>query len=238
MKFSSAIFLPLILNKCSHIVGKSNENNPPDIMLTPDENQIIASIKEGLKKIDELVNREGAKLRIGFNSENGFKVLNFSFVANESASYKHLRILDETTEKAVNLVWGSKNLCPSVKFTNDFGQTLNIQGRELEISFADVLSDWERLGKDDLFILGVKILAIWLGASLSKLIISAIAFLAFNIMVLGLVIVSGMILLSILKWIIEKTGWTSEDVKAWVQATIEEIIKVINEVFQFLQRLM
>jgi hypothetical protein len=47
-------------------------------------------------------------------------------------------------------------------------------------------------------------LAIWLGATIVKLVVSAIAFVAMNILILSVIVSAGLILL----WLLEKTGWS------------------------------
>ncbi|MCS7265978.1 MAG: hypothetical protein NZ805_14240 [Armatimonadetes bacterium] len=109
-----------------------------------------------------------------------------------AANYRHLQIVRKSTGEAVNLLWGWKGLLPSIKFTDDRVNTLRARnGQILEIGFVDIDGSRGRQALDWIET-GVKVaavaFAIWLGAGIARDTLSAIGFLAFNAMVLGLLV--------------------------------------------------
>jgi len=237
LSLAPVLISPGLISSCSRVISP-DEKKPPDISLESDIDQVSYTVKNQFDRLNKLVS-EGRSFRVGFPADYGSEVLEFSFVSNDAASYKHLRVVRESDGSAVNLVWGSKNLSPSVKFTDDAGNTLVIGGRELEISLSDVFEGWSDLSSGELLKLGIKMVAIgfavWLGAKVASLFISAISFLAFNALVLGLLIVGATIVITILKWIIEKTGWTVSDVEELFRQTLNYIINLINEIINFIK---
>ncbi|MEW6610110.1 MAG: hypothetical protein AB1352_00560 [Patescibacteria group bacterium] len=197
--------------------------SPPDIILEGDEEKLAKILQGQLEKLNSLVQNQSQTLQVGIG---GGEILAFS-VSNDNASYPHLKIVRESTGKAVHLLWGSKNLFPSIKFVEDSGEQLVEIGLN-EVSGGDTPRDWLKTG--------IKVLAlalvIWLGASIGKAILAAIAFLAFNAMVLALLVLA----VAILAWIADKFGWTTDDVYQFFKEAIEKLIEFLKEVADFLKR--
>jgi hypothetical protein len=73
-------------------------------------------------------------------------------------------------------------------------------------------------------------LAVWLGAKVVGWIVAAVAFLAFNAMVIGLVIAGVTVLSGLLKWLAELTGWTIEDITELLGRAAEELLAFFDEI--------
>ena len=196
---------------------------PPDIVLEGDDEQLARTVSGQLEILQTLVQNSSRILRVGIG---GSEVLAFS-ISQDNASYPHLKIVRETTGKAVHLLWGSKNLFPSIKLVDDNGEQLVEVGLN-EVSNGNTSRDWLKIG--------IKVLAltlvVWLGASIGKAILAAIAFLAFNAMVLALLVLA----VAVLAWIAEKFGWTIDDIYQFFKEAIEKLVEFLKEVIDFLKR--
>ena len=110
---------------------------------------------------------------------------------------------------------------------------------ELTLGFREVISDLETLSKVGLLELAWKLLAlglvIWLGAKIVGLIISAMAFIAFTVFVLGAVMIAVEASIAIFNWLMEKTGWEEADIKAFFEKVIIELEHSCEEVTVFIQ---
>lgn len=204
----------------------------PVLVLEGDEAQLATIVRGQFPQLYELALNPGTTFRIGFASGRGFEVLTFSFSDSSVTNYRHLRVLRESTGEVVNLLWGQKGFLPSIKFTDDNGNTLQARnGQNLEIGFVDVggLKGRQAL---DLIATGVKVaaiaFAIWLGAGVARSFLSAIGFLAFNAMVLGLLAAGLGVTLPLVKWVVENV--TVEDVKRFFGQLIDDIISLFSEI--------
>ncbi len=90
----------------------------------------------------------------------------------------------------------------------------------------------------DWIIAGIKIfgvaLLIWIGFSLAKYIAAAVAFIAFNAMAIGLVLAGLGIFITIIKWVLDRTGITMDDVIAFFQQTISYLVNLLTDVMSYL----
>jgi len=203
--------------------GSQHRHQPPDIILQGNENELanqLSSVYDKLKRLSEDTN---SSLRIGFECGHSMDVLRLHFCEPKSgvANYKHLRIVRESTNEAIRLIWGRDGIVPTVRFVNDDGTILQYgDGKEMEFKLKD-LTGASPTKPIDWLSLGAKVLAIgfaiWLGAQVAKLVVSAIAFIAFNAMVIGALMMAG----GLLKWFIDLTGLTWEDVKSFTSQTVE-----------------
>jgi hypothetical protein len=196
--------------------------------------ELAQTIKSQYTKLQALAENAGRQLRIAFPFDGGQEVLRLTIVAGGAARYRHVRVERETTGEAANLLWGREGLYPSIKLTDDNGRTIVKDGKDLEFSFQLA----QRKGRDprSWLELGIKIAAIallvWLGASILKPIVAAIAFIAFNAMVIGIAIAGVALLVVVVRWILDVTGWTLEDVRAMFERSMAEILQVLTNVVQ------
>lgn len=129
---------------------------------------------------------------------------------------------------AMNLAPGKNSeldLWPELKFTDMSGNVLrDREGKLLQFSFADFKK--EKMSASDWLLLGVKVfavgLALWLGFKIIGLVIAGIAWLAFNLLVLGIL----MSAVAAFAWLINKTGWNFEGVRIFFQSFSERIREI------------
>jgi hypothetical protein len=220
--------------------GSQQRIQPPDIILSDDEDpQKLAKRLSGLySKLEQLSNDTSRCLRIGFKCGDRMDVLRLHFCDPENgvADYKHVRIVRESTDEAIRLIWGRDGIVPTVKFVNDGGEVLkDSNGKEMEFKVKD-LTGASPTKPIDWLSLGAKVLAIgfavWLGAEVAKLVVSAIAFIAFNAMVIGAL----MMLAGLVKWFIDLTGLTWEDVKSFMSQTVEKLAQALVDGANFIMQ--
>lgn len=209
-----------------------------DLTLTTDEEPIVRAVRGQYDVLKALAEDGTRQLRIVFPSSRGQEVVRLHIVRGGAASYRHVRLVRESTGEVANLLWGREGVHPSIKLTDDAGRTLVRHGKPLEFSFGLVRRDGQ--GPQSWLELGIKIAAIallvWLGASILKPIIAGIAFIAFNAMVIGIVVAGVAFLVGIVRWILDVTGWTMEDVAALFERTIDELRRFFREIINVLVR--
>jgi len=208
----------------------SRTRREPDITLTADVERLAETIRSQYTKLKTIAHDASTQLRIAFPMNDGQDILSLSIVPNGAANYRHVRIVRESNGDVANLLWGREGLYPSIRFTDDQGRTIVRNGRPLEFSFRSVQR--EGRGPVSWLELGIKIAAIgllvWLGASILKPIVAALAFIAFNAMVIGIAIAGVVLVVGILRWILDVTGWTLKDVRQMFERTVEEFVGLLR----------
>jgi hypothetical protein len=203
-----------------------------DIVLSSDHDQLVRTVKSQYERLKAMAQDESQRVRLVFAAANGPEALIVSIVAGGAARYRHARLVRESTGEVANLLWGREGIHPSIKLADDAGRTIVRDGKPLEFSFGAVRRDGR--GPRSWLELGVKIAAIallvWLGASILKPIVAAIAFIAFNAMVIGIVIFGVALLVGIVKWIAELTGWRLRDAAAFFDRSVDEIAQLLREI--------
>ncbi len=210
-----------------------------DIMLTGSDTELAETAGRQFSRLWDMTQNPGREVTVGFSAAGTAEVLRMSFVKNQSADYSHLRIVRQSTGEAANLLWGLENFLPAIKLADDTGRPLVKDGREMAVDFssAKVVSE-SALASIDLLELGAKVaiiaLAIWLGAAVGKAILAAIGFIAFNAMVLGLLVLALGAISPLLEKIGDITGWKVEDVKGFIESGTDRL----KEFFEGSQRLL
>lgn len=209
----------------------------PDVILRGSETELAEQVRGSYSRLNEIAKDTRRSLRIGFYIGERMEVLRMHFCdpKEDVANYKHVRIVKESTGEAIRLVWGWDGIKPAIRFVNDEGKLLVVNGNVLEFQItggqgklAANSIDWLSLGAKWLAV-GF---AIWLGAQVAKLIVSAVAFLAFSAMVIGAL----MMAVGIIKPILELTGWTFDDVKSFIGRAIEELANALLEGAEFIRQ--
>lgn len=117
------------------------------------------------------------------------------------------------------------------------GNTLIVDGVELEFAIS---SDSGTDGPtnqtaNDFLILAMKVLgiaiAIWLGASVIKLVAAAIAFVAFNAMTFAFIAIAGSLAYFILKRVLDYMGWTYDDVVNFLIQSWNRILDLLEQLY-------
>ena len=79
-------------------------------------------------------------------------------------------------------------------------------------------------------VLGIAI-AIWLGASVIKLVAAAIAFVAFNAMTFAFIAIAGSLAYFILKRVLDYMGWTYDDVVNFLIQSWNRILDLLEQLY-------
>lgn len=240
---SGLLALPLF-NKCQNTFppefqDRNSDNFQSrllgDIILDGSEEEIASTVKKQYPLLKSLVDNPGQEKIIAYKNSSGKPLfLKISVVKEKAASYHHVCLQKENGE-AAHLLWGMDGIYPSIKFTDDNGETLRINRTEMEFPLKSL--DGTISTPIDWLILGIKILAaallIWIGASILKYVLAAIAFIAFNAMAIALVIIGLSIFIPIIKWILEKTGWTLNGIVNFFERTINDIIDLLLDITRY-----
>lgn len=204
-------------------------DNSPDVVLDSDLDNLANTVKQQFGRIKNIVDNSGDIFRIGLSDR---EVIQMSFIKTKGSDYKHVRFERESNGDAANLTIERDGVYPVVQLTDDEGEILSRDGEDLSFSFRSFVSE----DNDESWLeIGIKItaiaLALWLGLSIARGILAGLAFLAFNAMVLGLVVAS----ISFLSWIIEATGWNVDDVRDFFDQTVAEIKQFFERIINALQ---
>ncbi len=221
------------------IEGCLNIDGPPapEVLLTGNPEIDAESIKGIYKRIEQIVKDPLDKLRVGWLKGEQIKVVALSYIQDAKGD-KRAVIIDEQTGKSSFLGFGIKVLSPSIKFMDDKGKTLLDEGgKEMEYALLDFNKNGapaKSFDATDWLILAIKAVAIgfavWIGAKVLGLIIGAVAFVAFNVMIIGLVIAGVVALGVVAKWVIDRTGWNYETAKDFFGKTVEDIKVMFQDI--------
>lgn len=210
-----------------------------DIMLGESEADLVETAGRQFNRLWTMAQNPGREVTLGFSTGGAQEVLRMSFVKNQSADYTHLRVVRESTGEAANLLWGLENFLPAIKLADDTGQPLVKNRREIAVDFGSAKAVSVSVPISiDLLEIGAKVaiiaLAIWLGAAVGKAVLAVIGFIAFNAMVLGLVVLALGAISPLLEKIGDLAGWKVEDVKGFIESGAERLKEFFAEAQELL----
>ncbi len=218
------------------LFSKSSNKNKIDLLITGSEEEIASTIKNQFALIEDMAKNYGKEKIIAYYDNNSIKKLSLEIIKGKLAAYPYLRITKMDTNESVNVLWGIDGIYPSLKFVDDNGNLLVKDNQKIE--FAIRKNQSTKFSSIDWLELGIKIFAfallIWLGATVLKYVIAAISFVAFNALVLGIIIAGVALIAPIIKWIINTTHWSIEDIKYMFLRAIEEIKIFLYEIQGYL----
>lgn len=220
--------------------GDGNEplqEPPPDLVLDGDDAKLASLVRSQFSRLYDLARNPGTTLRVGIPTGRGMEVLAFSFSDTGAANYRHLLIVRESTGEVVNLVWGWKGFLPSILLTDDRGNPIRgLSGQPIEVGFSDVREKSSRQAADWIAT-GVKVAAVafalWLGAQIGRAILSALAFLAFNAMLIGLFVAAIATVSPAIEWLLRNISL--QDVENFFGQLVSDIIRLFTEISQTLE---
>lgn len=209
-----------------------------DILLEGTEEQIAQALQNKHSLIQDLYNNPGKEISIGFTQDRNYNVLKLSFVNDNIVSYPHLKMVNTSTNEVANVVWGIDGIYPSIKFVDNYGNVIIKNGKPLEFAL-NIPSKLNKVNSpSDWIIIGIKVfgiaLILWIGFSIVKYIAAAIAFIAFNAMAIGLVLAGAALVIQVLKWILDRTGITMNDVVVFFQRAVSSIVNLLIEVMNYI----
>lgn len=203
----------------------SNIQENVDLFISGSEEEIASKVRNQYALIEDMVKNFGKEKIIAYSDNNSIKKLSLSIIKDKLTNYIYLRITKMDNNESVNILWGLDGFFPSLKFVDDNGNILVKDNKKMEFTLRKtVRREYSSL---DWLELGIKIFAfallIWLGVTVLKYVIAAIAFVAFNALVLGIIIAGLALILPVIKWIIQMTKWSLVDIKFMFFRPVEDL---------------
>ncbi len=225
-----------VLSACKESPIEPDPNKDPELTFSDNSESNALTIEKNSGKIRAVAEKD-KNLKINFRTkQNSNSFVYLRHLINQSADYRHIVIEKENGETA-NLLWGWKGIKPSVRLADKSGKTIVLNGVELEfaISSGTETDNPTNQTANDFLILAMKVLgiaiAIWLGASVIKLVAAAIAFVAFNAMTFAFIAIAGSLAYLILKRILDYMGWTYDDVVNFLIQSWNRILDLLHELY-------
>ncbi|MCX7925992.1 MAG: hypothetical protein N2554_09310 [Fimbriimonadales bacterium] len=176
-------------------------------------------------------------MRLAKSTEAPDETLVFTLVRNDAGDYPHLRIARPKTGEHANFVFGgSVAQGITLRLTDDRGRTLQRNGQPLEFALFDTRSSSH--APHNWLETGIRIAAlaflIWIGAVIVRGVAAAVGFVAFNLIVLGLLAAGLSVAIPVIRWFLETSGIDRETVRRFVEQTTETILALLREVANWL----
>ncbi|MDW8107033.1 MAG: hypothetical protein RMK45_06090 [Armatimonadota bacterium] len=180
---------------------------------------------------------ESPPLRVLVPTNASEEIFHFTLVRNAADDYPHLRVVRPKTGEHANFVFGgSLPQGITLRLTDDSGRTLQRDGRALEFP----LSNPRSRAPQDWIATGIRIAAlafvVWLGAIIVRGVAAAVGFVAFNLIVLGILAATAGVVIPIIRWFLDTSGITWETVRQFIEQTVETIVALLREVADWLAR--
>lgn len=213
------------LNGCFEVISAE-----PDVIFDGTAGD-AKKVSELWPKLQAMVKKPFEQLRIGLLQNEEITVVRL-WVDDKA----HLYFFNEETGQAGSLRFGWKKLSPSIKFVDSEGNLLKDGDKEMEYAF------WGDKGAPALtaidtgqwFLWAIEAVAIglgvWLVAKVGIFLLSALAFVAFNLMVLALLVAGAAIIYGAAQIFFKTTGITVDDVKEWFLGKVEDLNIFISQV--------
>lgn len=202
--------------------GKKEQKS--DIILSGSDAQIASVAKAQWPMIEYLANNPGKEKVVEFISDSGKKIF-LAISSQKGDDGRFVKVRDIETGRSVRISFVRDGVSPALNFLYNDGQSFTYK----------VFNGANKTGETtlaSLFTAGLAVagvgLAVWLGASVGKFIIATVAFLAFNLMMLGVVIAAGAFAISFFKTM----GWDSEVIINFLKAVFENVVEEVRYIIQ------
>lgn len=213
-----------------------------EITLSDDLSAVKQALQDAFADVQDLIHGNYDSLWIRYPDESankgGDRHLRLAFLNNDAAPYRHLRV-EKADGEAANLVWDRKGIAPAISFVDDEGTPLERDGTELTYSLASAVDSWDALQGEGILDAGVKVLAVgfaaWLGVQVAGAVLSAIAFLTYTALVLGLILVAMEAGDDMLAWIVDKTGWSEEQLEGFFEEGMARLGDQLSRISDFVE---
>jgi len=233
---ASIPFFGVLSSACKNSPVEPESGKSPEISFSDNEESNAVTIEKNSRLIRDIAEKDKDLKIIYRTKENDMSYIFLRHRINQSADYRHIVIEKEDGETA-NLLWGWKGIKPSIRLADNNGKTLVVDGVELEFAISGNSGTEKPTYKtaNDFLILALKVLgialAIWLGASVIKLVAAAIAFVAFNAMTFAFIAIAGSLAYYILKRVLDFMGWTYEDIVNFLVQSWNRILDLLHELY-------
>ncbi len=228
--------------------GSSRQTLQADLALTHSDdehtlasqlNRLYQPLSDRARPMQDSRQKASQPFNIQIETNAGPEMLSFQLVRNQAANYPHLRVVRPKTGEVANFRFGgSLTEGITLQMTDDTGQVLTKNGQRLEFSLFDTRA--RTRAPEDWIAKGIKIAAlafvIWLGAVITRGVAAAVGFVAFNLMILGLLAVAAGVTIPILKWIIDTSGLDWERIRRFIEQTLNTLITLLRDIMDWLSR--
>lgn len=232
----------LLLTGC----GGSGAAAPPRVdlaLFAGDENANAQQLRTLYAKLSQMADamrnravRESPPLRLQIPTSAGEEVMHFTLVRNGAGDYPHLRIARPKTGEHANFVFGgSVAQGMTLRLTDDSGRLLQRGGQPLEFRLFESRSrapqDWIETG------IRIAALAflVWIGAVVVRGVAAAVGFVAFNLIVLGILAAGLGVAIPVIRWFLDTSGIDADTIRRFIEQTAETIIALLREVASWFQ---
>ncbi len=201
-----------------------------DVGLTGSTEQFARTIRAQFGEIKRLAINPGEEISYGLKEDvGGWQVCHLSMTDEDPESqgniYLHPRL--RSGEDVVHVLLGWKLLSPTIKLVRSGGEVIFERNIPNKYSSKPLLLDFNKLFQIGLGIAAVAF-AMWLGAKIVGAVVAAVAFIAFNALLIGIVLSAIGIVDPAIRWLLEKFGITEKEVKSWFDAGVEDLYAFIQ----------
>ncbi|GAB1442978.1 hypothetical protein MASR2M39_18150 [Ignavibacteriales bacterium] len=224
------------MSACKDSPVEPDPNKNPEITFSDNPESNALTIEKNLGVIRAVAEKD-KDLKINFRTkQNDDSFVYLRHRINQSADYRHI-VIEKNNGDTANLLWGWKGIKPSIRLADNNGKTIVVDGVELEFAISSDTGTENPANQtaNDFLILAMKVLgiaiAIWLGASVIKLVAAAIAFVAFNAMTFAFIAIAGSLAYIILKRVLDYMDWTYDDVVNFLIQSWNRILDLLHQLY-------
>jgi hypothetical protein len=197
------------------------ENN---VVLAGSDEQIAGVAKSQWSTIEYLANNPGKEKIIECISDSGEKVFLALSLQKENDD-QFVKVRDIKSRRSIKIFFVRDGISPALNFLYSDGQSFTYKIFNGAKKTADI-----SLGS--LFMAGLAAagigLAVWLGASVGKFVIATVAFLAFDLMMLGVVVTTGSFIASFFKTM----GWDGDVIVNFLKIVFGNVVEEVKYIIQ------
>ncbi len=205
-----------------------------DYVFSGSDYDMALDIQKQFDEILKLAQENTSEVLYGLEDENGnYQAVTMSVRRGGGVDYLHPIICRKG--KNAHLVFGWDGIAPTVKLVDDAGKGfIDPVGKNIEIPFVSRASVNKLASFDSskLLTLGLEVAAIafgiWLGAKILGMAIAALAFVAFNALLIGIILSATGALGPAAEWALDKFGFTIEEVKSYFNAGLDTLVEFVR----------
>jgi len=241
-------FLALLgaaLYSCSSEKSPTGNQEELDAVFSGGSSDISAVVADQFDRVYSLAQNPGSEAIFGLEDTSGdMQTLRLSMSSVGPASYLHpvMRV----GSKTAHMVFGWGTLAPTVKLVDSSGNEL-ASASKIPSGFMEtvakesglIIKERANMDLDSFLVYGISLaagaLAIWLGAKILGMVVAAAAFVAFNALLIGVVLAAVGALEPAVRWVLDQLNISTDDVESFFNkgvGWISELIRFIGDGIQ------
>lgn len=223
--------------------GPTTPSKPEfDVALAGTTGQIADTVRLQFDEIKRLVNNQGTEISYGLQEQDGgWKVYRLSMSDDDpevqggksvGRSTTYLHPVFRHGNDVVHMLFGWGVFTPTIKLVRPNGVVIfeeaipkssvpeYVSGKPSSVDFSKLL----------LIGIGVAVVAfaVWIGAKILGAVIAALAFIAFNALLIGIVLAAVGAVGPAIRWVMDKFGLTEGEVKSWFEVGKDQLTAFIH----------